>query len=308
MYSQIINSISNFLKTIISSNNLMKIQRSLIQVNIYVKAEELITIILLISGFIFLVDLIIILLFNSSFFILLSVFLPSIFIINYVLYKKEHRKEDIETDLPDYLHQISSLLNIGLGFESALFELSKTTKSPLNTEIKRVLLEVHLGKPFNNALIDMAERIDSNNLKYVFQIIIHTRESGGNLADILDDISIDLKDTILLKKERKASVMMSVMFLLISSIIATPFALGMIGLYSEFIEYIGKYNSLINTIPIASIGYIGIHSILVSFLLAIVLHSNYKKGVKYLFILVPASLIVYYISKSIFRSILGLGA
>ena len=100
--------------------------------------------------------------------------------------------------------------------------------------------------------------------------------------------------------------MMSVMLIIISSTIATPFALGMIGLYSEFIEKIGKNNPLINTIPLASFGYITIQSILVSFLLGVVLYSNYKKGVKYLIILLPSSLIVYFVSRMIFTTIIGL--
>lgn len=308
MFSQLINIFNNFFKENISTESLSEIENTLLQVNIYLKAETLISIIFLTSILLFFISLIIVILFKLS--IIISIILtalPTIFIGCYIIYKKEHRKEEIENDLPDYLHQISSLLKVGLGLESALSELSKNTQSPLNDEIKRVLLEIHLGKTFNDSLMDMTKRVKLENLEHVFGIIMHTRESGGNLADILDDIANDLSDTLLLKKQRKSSVMMSVMFLLVSSIIATPFALGMIGLYSEFIEQVGRYNPLTSTIPTASIGYIFIHSILVSLLLGIVMYSDYKKGIKYLFIIPPVSLAVYFISKSIFSSILGIG-
>ena len=153
--------------------------------------------------------------------------------------------------------------------------------------------------------MDIAYRNNSENLKHTFQIIIYSKESGGNISDILDSISNDLNDIIMLRKERKASVMMSVMFLLISSIIATPFALGMIRLYSEYIGLMGRMNPLEAVIPVASMGYVLIQSVLVSLLIGIVLYSNSKKGIKYILVIVPFSLIVYYCSQFLFTGILG---
>lgn len=307
MYIQIFKLISNYIKRNISQDFLFKLQKILVNTSIYIRAEDLIAIILLLSLFLFIISLILLSVIKWPIIIsVLFLFLPSVIMIIYISYNREHRKENIEEQLPDYLNQIASLLNVGLGFESALEELSKTSKGPLNNEIKQLLIETQFKKPFNESLMDIANRNDLDNLRYIFQIIIHTRESGGNLAEVLEDISHDLKEIILLKKQRRASVMMSVMLIIISSTIATPFALGMIGLYSEFIEKIGKNNPLINTIPLASFGYITIQSILVSFLLGVVLYSNYKKGVKYLIILLPASLIVYFVSRMIFTTIIGL--
>ena len=81
----------------------------------------------------------------------------------YISYNREHRKENIEEQLPDYLNQIASLLNVGLGFESALEELSKTSKGPLNNEIKQLLIETQFKKPFNESLMDIANRNDLDN-------------------------------------------------------------------------------------------------------------------------------------------------
>jgi len=99
--------------------------------------------------------------------------------------------------------------------------------------------------------------------------------------------------------------MISVMFLLIASTIATPFALGMIRLYSEFIGEIGRTNPLENVIPTASIGYVIIQSILVSILMGIVMYSDSKKGMKFIIIIVPLALAVYYCSQLLFKGILG---
>ena len=236
--------------------------------------------------------------------VILTISIPMI-MITYVYYKNEKRLDKIELELPDYLRQLSALIKVGYGIESAFNELSKTINNALNDEIKRALLETSFGRPFDESLMDIAKRNNSENLKHTFQIIIHSRESGGNLSDVLESISNDLTDSIMLKKERKAGVMMSVMFLLISSTIATPFALGMIRLYSEFIGQIGRTNPLENVIPTASIGYVIIQSILVSILMGIVMYSDGKKGMKFIIIIVPLALVVYYCSQLLFKGILG---
>jgi len=305
MFRKIIYLLSDFIKNNLDDNLLNQLQEKLIQVDFYVKIEDLISFLILVTLFVFIISFLIIQIFNLNSIIVMISFIPSIFFVNYIIYKTEQKKDKLEEDLPDYLRQISSLLKVGLGIETAFNELSRTTESVLNNEIKRVLIEIRLGKSFNQALIDLTKRNDSENLRYIVQIIIQGRESGGNLAEILELIADDLNDMITLKKNRKTNVMMSVMFLLISSIVATPFALSMIRLYSNFIELMGRTNSLIDVIPLSSLGYIIIHSILVSILLGIVLYSNYKKGIKYIFIITPIALFIYYGSQLVFKGILG---
>ncbi len=307
MYEEIITKINDQVKLFISTENLNKLQRILLQIDIYIKAEELISLVLIVTIVLFTISLLITEIFNvSKFLILILTIAPAIIVSNYIMYRHQSRCSLIEQELPDMLHQLSSLLKVGLGLETALREISTNNKSLLNTEIKRALMEVRFQKPLNQALVDLADRNDNDNLKHTFEIIIHTNESGGNMADILDVIANDLTDELMLKKERRAGVMMSVMFLIISSVIATPFAFGMVNLYSEFIGSVGRTSELAAVIPTAAVGYIVIHSILVSILMGIVMYSNVRDGIKFIFILVPSSLGVYYISQIIFSSILAL--
>ncbi len=308
MQYKIITKISRIINRFIPNNYKELIQENLIQIGLYIKTEELITLILITTFLLSVITVIIAIITNMNIiiFLLFALVTPSLSTVLYIIRKKQRRKDKIEKDIPNFLRQIASLLKAGMGTESALVELSNTTKGPLNDELKRAIIEMRLGNSFNHALLGIANRTDSINLKQAFQIIIRGKESGGNLANILEIVANDLKESIALKKERKASVMMSVMFLLISSIIAAPFALGMIQLYSEFIEKIGKINPLRGVIPIASMGYIIIHSILVSILLGIVIYSDSKQGIKYMLLIVPSSLIVYYLSKFLFMHIMGL--
>lgn len=305
MFTKIIEFLKNIIKNNLSDDINYKIQKKLVDSGIFIKTEELITIVLLIMLILFILSLFMCFLFKLHISTSLITFSVPILLIFYINYRNEKRLDEIEQELPDYLRQLSSLIKIGLGLESAFNELSKTINNTLNDEIKRALLETSFGRPFDESLMEVAYKNNSDNLKHSFQLIIYGWESGGNLSQVLDSMANDLNDSLMLKKERKASVMMSVMFLVISSVIATPFALGMIRLYTNFISISGRTNPLHDVIPISSIGYVIIQSILVCSLIGIVMYSDSKKGIKYTIIILPLSLIVYYFSQIIMSTIMG---
>lgn len=304
MFKKYTNIIEIILLYIFSNKQLENMQDKLITAGILINIYELSAKMILISLILLVLSLLSHIILNISEILLLVTIIPEVVMVNYVLYKIEKQQDSIDEDLPDYLLQLSSLLNVGVGLESAFIELSQTTDSYLNDEIKRALIEIKLGKSFNDAFLEITDRCDSNNLKQAIQVIVNTKESGGNLSEILIKLSEDFKDLLMLKKERKTSVMMSVMFLLISTIIATPFSFGTIGVYSQFLESVGRRNYLSDVIPISSLGYMIIHSILVSILISIVMYSDYKKSLKYICSITPLSLAVYYISQIIIKSIL----
>jgi len=92
--------------------------------------------------------------------------------------------------------------------------------------------------------------------------------------------------------------MMSVMFLLIASLVAAPFALGMIMIYSNFIGSLGKVNPLLGAASISASGYIIIHSIIAGLLIGIVLYGSARKGIKYAIVLAPAAYGIFFVIKT----------
>ncbi|MBQ6218605.1 MAG: type II secretion system F family protein [Methanosphaera sp.] len=306
MYMEIIKKTNELIRKLISEDDLEYMQDILIQLKIYHQITDILTYILLVTLIVFLLLFLISLIFGVSVFIVLLSTLPVMLFINYLVYKKQKRLDSIEEDLPDYLLQVASLLNAGMALESSFDEISKNMDGYLNDEIKRALIEIRMGKTFNDAFMDIADRCDSYNLNKAIQIIINTKQSGGNLSEILMVMADDIKQTQLLKRNKKTSVMMSVMFLLVSAIIATPFSFATIQIYTIFLESVGRTNSLIDVIPIASNGYIIIHSLLVSILIAVVMESNYKKCIKWIVIILPSSMAVFYFSKMLIGTILGI--
>ena len=144
----------------------------------------------------------------------------------------------------------------------------------------------------------------SKELERIFGIILDGRKSGSSISTVLADVSDDLRDLMALKRERKSTVMMSVMFLLISAVIATPFAIGMVGVYSGFMQSYGMESEIILTAPIAGEIYLIIHSVLVGFIIGIIMYGDVKKGFKFALPLATASFGIFYVISTFGGSLL----
>jgi flagellar protein FlaJ len=299
--------VSNTLDSILPDRYLVSLQEMLIRSGNYVKASDLLTLIIglgLLMGIAFFIFFTVLGL-NPILGLLLGLFAPGVIILVWTFFMMERRVDAIEKDTPDFLRQISSLLRAGVGIETALEDISKHGKGPLTDELKRAVIEIKIGSTFEDALLSMGERLKSKTLDRTFRMIIEGRRVGGSLADVIETVAEDLRAVLALKRERRANVMMSIMFLLIAAVIAAPFALGMIMTYSTFIESLGKTNPLLSSASTAGAGYIIIHSIIAGLLMGIILYGSAKKGVKFVLVLVPLAFGIFYVVMTFGPKLLG---
>lgn len=103
--------------------------------------------------------------------------------------KKKKRLRKFETQLPDALDLITRSLKAGHAFTSGLKMVSEEFMDPLGPEFERTLDEVNFGIDLKQALRNLLLRIDCPDLKFFVVAIILQRETGGNLAEILGNIS-----------------------------------------------------------------------------------------------------------------------
>ena len=228
--------LSNIIENKINQSILMAFQEYLLKAGIFTLASQILAIIIMAYiVFIILFSIVsIVLSFNVVIAIVLAISIPTISFILILFLKIEKRASEIENSIPDFLRQLSSMLKVGLSLENALVDMSDHGKGPLYDELRRVVVEIRMGKSLDESFSNMAIRLNSKDLERSFKIILNAHKSGGSLSEIILDVSDDLRAMQVLKRERKASVMMSIMFLFIASTIAAPFALGMVGVYSSF--------------------------------------------------------------------------
>ncbi len=300
--------ISNRLDNIMPDRYLVIIQENLIRSGMYVKASDLMTLMFLAAfmfgalGFV----LFMVININPIIGLVVGFVTPAGIILGWLFFSMERRVDAIEQTTPDFLRQISSLLRAGVGIETALEDISKQPGGPLNDELKRAVIEIKIGSTFEDALISMGERLKSKNLDRTFRMITEGKKVGGSLSDVIETVAEDLRAVLALKRERKANVMMSVMFLLIASLVAAPFALGMIMIYSGFIGSLGKPNPLADAAYIAASGYIIIHSIIAGLLIGVVLYGSARKGIKFSLLLAPAAFGIFYVIKTFGMMFIGM--
>lgn len=295
MKFKIIKYLSLFLDNIVPEKYLSKLQEFLLSGAIFTDASKVLAVIII---FILVLEIalalsITILNLPVSVLILPFFVVPGLF--THVIVQQEKRAQEIEKTAPDFLRQLSSMLQVGLSFENAMEDMSQYGEGPLYDEMRRTIIEIRMGRNFDDAWKAMSKRLKSTELERVFGIILDGRKSGSSISTVLLDVSDDLRDLLALKRERKSTVMMSVMFLLISAIIATPFAIGMVSVYSGFMQSYGMESEIILTAPIAGEIYMLIHSVLVGFIISIIMYGEIKKGIKFSLPLAAASFGIFYV-------------
>ena len=280
----------------------------MLKAGIFTLASQVLAIILMVYiAFIILFSIVSLLLsFNVAIALVLAIFIPTIVFILILFLKIEKRASEIENSIPDFLRQLSSMLKVGLSLENALVDMSGHGKGPLYDELRRVVVEIRMGKSLDESFSNMAMRLNSKDLERSFKIILNAHKSGGSLSDIILDVSDDLRAMLVLKRERKASVMMSIMFLIIASTIAAPFALGMVGVYSSFMIELGKGGAICEVAPLAAEIYLIIHSILAGFIIALIMYGDLKKGFRYSIPITCSAFVVFYLINNFGAGFFGL--
>jgi len=112
----------------------------------------------------------------------------------YVLHVRKKRMRRFTQQFPDALDLMTSALRAGHGFGRALQLVATEIPDPAGMEFRKTFEEHNLGLPTREALINFTNRVDSVDLKLFATAIIVQRESGGNLAEILTNISQTIRD------------------------------------------------------------------------------------------------------------------
>jgi tight adherence protein B len=113
-----------------------------------------------------------------------------------LLRARNKRLQKIEAQLPDALDLMGRALRAGHAFPTALKMVGDEMKDPIGGEFALVFDEVNFGVSMGDALMGMANRVDSTDLRYFVVAVLIQRETGGNLSELLDNISKIIRERI----------------------------------------------------------------------------------------------------------------
>lgn len=120
--------------------------------------------------------------------LLLALVLASLPLLRLVL-QRNRRLRLMEAQLPDALDLIARALRAGHSFLSALGMVGEEAQEPIAGEFKTVFDEISFGIATDHALSDLAERVPVPDLRYFVMAVLIQRETGGNLAELLDNLA-----------------------------------------------------------------------------------------------------------------------
>jgi tight adherence protein B len=115
--------------------------------------------------------------------------------------RKNGRLGAFNKQLPDTITLIANALRAGSSFLQAIELVVRESRPPISTEFARVIREVNLGLPFDQALENMVRRVRSDDLELMATAISIQHQVGGNLAEILDSIAYTIRERVRIKGE-----------------------------------------------------------------------------------------------------------
>jgi tight adherence protein B len=118
-------------------------------------------------------------------------------------YLQRRRLRLFNDQLTSMLQLLSNSLKTGYAIDRALETVAAKSQPPVSTEFERVATEITLGTSVEDALSAMLLRINSPDLEFIVTaILLHVRV-GGNLAEVLDNISDTLRDRLQTKRDMR---------------------------------------------------------------------------------------------------------
>jgi tight adherence protein B len=111
-----------------------------------------------------------------------------------VTVRSDRRKAAFADQLDDILTLLAGNLRAGHSLLQALDSLSGDVEEPAASEIIRAVTQVRVGRDLSDALGDVADRMDSDDFRWITQAISIHRQVGGNLADVLDTVANTIRE------------------------------------------------------------------------------------------------------------------
>jgi tight adherence protein B len=115
--------------------------------------------------------------------------------------RKGKRLKAFNSELSDTIMLLANSLRAGSSFLQAVDMIVRETRPPISTEFARVIREVNLGLPLDEALANLQRRVRSDDLDLMTTAIAIHHTVGGNLAEILDSIAFTIRERVRIKGE-----------------------------------------------------------------------------------------------------------
>jgi tight adherence protein B len=120
--------------------------------------------------------------------------LGGLFPYSYASYRRTKRFQKFEELFPEAIDTLARAVRAGHAFTTALELIANELSEPVASEFRKLFEEQKFGLPVRDALMNLAERMPLVDVKFFVTAVMLQRETGGNLAEILDNLSYVIRE------------------------------------------------------------------------------------------------------------------
>jgi len=256
---------------------------------------------------------------------LISFVLSVVVIVAYYLIRKTLKRtariKKIETAFPDFLQLMSSNLRAGMTIDKALLLSVRPEFAPLDMEILQTGKDLTTGKDIESSLKDLSKRINSPKIHKTILLLISGIRAGGDLAILLEQTAVSMRERGFVEKKAASSVLMYVIFIFLAVSLFAPALFSLSTILVEVLTNIlsgipqvdanvnmpftfSNVNISVNFIKYFSIIFMIIIDIFASLVLGLVSKGDEKQGLRYLPIMIGLGLAVFFLSRIVIAQFL----
>ncbi|MGC1450456.1 MAG: type II secretion system F family protein [Candidatus Sulfotelmatobacter sp.] len=120
---------------------------------------------------------------------------------SYISFRRNQRFEKFEELFPEAIDTLARAVRAGHAFTTALEMISNEVSEPVCGEFRQLYEEQKFGMPVRDALINLTERMPLVDVKFFVTAVMLQRETGGNLAEILDNLSYVIRERFKIQRQ-----------------------------------------------------------------------------------------------------------
>jgi tight adherence protein B len=183
-----------------------------------------------------------------------------------VSYRRQKRFEKIEELFPEAIDTVARAVRAGHAFTTALEMISNETVEPLASEFRKLYEEQKFGMPVRDALMNLTERVPLVDVKFFVTAVMLQRETGGNLAEILDNLSYVIRERFKIQRQvrvhtAQGRLTMALLMAMPPAVVAVLAVFSPEFVHPLFYDPIG-HTLLVVSIALQTIGYFVIRKII----------------------------------------------
>ncbi|HWY02236.1 MAG TPA: type II secretion system F family protein [Candidatus Acidoferrum sp.] len=120
---------------------------------------------------------------------------------SYASFRRNQRFEKFEELFPEAIDTLARAVRAGHAFTTALEMITAEVTEPVAGEFRQLYEEQKFGMPVRDALINLTERMPLVDVKFFVTAVMLQRETGGNLAEILDNLSYVIRERFKIQRQ-----------------------------------------------------------------------------------------------------------